>query len=87
MRNFICFYRKCIAASVLALALACSTIAGEIPYPGVTDPPPATQGDVQFPGVVSPPETINGEIPFPGVALNSTGEIALILWQSVLSLF
>jgi len=87
MRNFSHFCRKCVAASVLVLALACSTFAGEIPFPGVTSPPPAATGDIPFPGVASPPMTINGDIPYPGVALDSTEGIALILWQSVLSLF
>jgi hypothetical protein len=49
MRNFGQFCRKCIVISVLALTLACSALAGDIPFPGVTASAP-TNGEMQFPG-------------------------------------
>ncbi len=84
MRNFGQFCRKFVAASVLVLALTCSTFAGDVQYPAVTSQPPAatTTGDIPFPGVTASSETTNGEIPFPGVT-----EIALTFLQSALSLF
>jgi hypothetical protein len=88
MRNFGQFCRKCLAASVLVLALACSTFAGDIQYPAVTSPPPATlNGDMQYPTVASSPDTINGDIPYPGVTIDSVTGIALSLWQGALALF
>jgi hypothetical protein len=57
--------------SVLVLALACSTFAGEIPYPGVT---------------ASSELTTNGYIPYPGATVEPVTEVALSLLESVLSL-
>lgn len=88
MRNFGQFCRKCVAASVLVLSLACSAFAGDIQYPAVTSQPPATiTGDVQFPNVTSSPDTLNGDIPYPGVTVDSVTGMALALWQSSLALF
>jgi hypothetical protein len=88
MSNFNQFCRKYVAASVLVLVLACSTFAGEIPYPGVTNPPPSSAtGDMQYPGVTSSSATTSGETQFPGVADDTWTETALNLLQGVLSLF
>lgn len=83
MRNFSQFCCKFVAASVLVLALACTTFAGDMQLPAITSqPPPATTGDMQFPNVTSSPETTNGDMQFPGAT-----EIALTFLQSALSLF
>lgn len=88
MRNFGQFCRKCLAVSVLMLALAGSTFAGEIPYPGVTAPPPATtDGEIPYPGITSSTEGIDGEGQYPGATIDSVKEFALNLWQSALTLF
>lgn len=88
MRNFSQFYRKFVVASMLVLALACSTFAGDIQYPAVTSPPPATiNGDVQYPTVASPWDTLDGDIPFPGATVDSVTGVALALWQNSLALF
>lgn len=88
MRNFSQFCRKSFATWVLVLALACPALAGDIPFPGATAPPPPTAtGDISFPGVASPPVTANGEIPYPGATIDSITEITLSFWQSVMSLF
>lgn len=82
MRNFSQFGRRCIAVSILVLALACSTFAGDMQYPGVTSPPPATtSGDMQYPTVTAPTETADGDVQYPGVTT------LLTLWQSTLALF
>ncbi|HEY0323497.1 MAG TPA: hypothetical protein VGC66_21245 [Pyrinomonadaceae bacterium] len=74
---------------MLILILACSTFAGEIPYPGVTAPPPPApiNGEVQYPGATSPSATASGDMPFPGVTESTLTETALHLLQGVLSLF
>lgn len=89
MRNFSQFCRKCVVASVLLLALASSTFAGDMQYPNaVPPPPPATiDGQIPYPGVASTSETTNGEVQFPGATESTLTESALDLWQSVLSLF
>ena len=87
MRNFSQLCRKCVAASVLVLVLACSAFAGTIPYPGIADPPPATTGEIPFPGVYSPTETASGEIQYPGATESTLTETALDQLQSELSLF
>lgn len=89
MRNFSQFCRKCVVASVLVLALACSTFAGDMQYPGVTSPPPPTTvtGEIPYPGVSSSPVTLNGETQYPGATSDRVTETMLSLWQSVLSLF
>jgi hypothetical protein len=72
----------------LVLALACSTLAGQIPYPGIADPPPSTiTGDVQYPNVASPPATAYGDMQYPGATDSTLTETALNMLQSVLSLF
>ena len=54
MRNFSQFCRQFVAASVLVLALACPTFAGEMQYPTVTSQPPATTGDMPLPALLRP---------------------------------
>jgi hypothetical protein len=77
------FCRKYLAASVLVLAFACSTFAGDMQYPGITSTPPATtNGDISFPGVVSSTDTVDGEIQYPGVTV-----VAMSLLESALALF
>lgn len=47
--------RKAVTALVLVLALGCSTLAGEIPNPPVTPPPPGASAE----------QTLEGDIPSP----------------------
>lgn len=70
MRNFRQSCRQIGSVSILVLALACSTFAGDIQFPGATTPPPTTNGEMQYPGATADPMT----------------EIALSLLQSALSL-
>jgi hypothetical protein len=71
MRNLGKFCRQIVFMSVLLLAFAGSTFAGEIQYPGETAAPPAiTNGDVQCLGATIDPLT----------------EIVLSLLQSAMSL-
>jgi hypothetical protein len=82
MRNFSQVCRKCLSVSVLVLALASSTFAGDIQYPGITSQPPATaNGDVQDPNVTST-DAVDGDIQYPGVTV-----VAMSLLESTLSLF
>lgn len=77
-----------MAASVLMLTLTCSAFAGEIPFPGVTAPPPATtEGEMHYPGATAPSETADGDTQFPGSAVDSVAGMALTLWQSTMALF
>lgn len=74
--------QRLIATFVLTLALAFSAVAGDMPTPGIVEPPP-------------PPSTaVRGDMPCPGVeATSSTSgidpvtEFTLSLLQSLLSLF
>jgi hypothetical protein len=77
------------AVVALTLALALTTFAGDIGFPGTTNPPPpppqeiSVTGEIGFPGA-----TATGEILTPGVAaLDPVTEAALSLLQSILSLF
>ena len=72
MRSLGQFCRQIVFASVLSLALACSTFAGEIQYPGITE---------------SSALTANGVIQFPGNAVDPVTEIALSLLQGASLLF
>ena len=76
-----------MAASVLMLVLTCSAFAGDMPYPGITAPPPATTGEIPFPGAASSSDTLDGDIPFPGATVDSVTGVALALWQNSLALF
>lgn len=87
MRNFSQFCRKCMAVFTLVLVLAYPTLAGEMQYPGVATPPPATTGDTQFPGVTSSTEMADGEIQFPGSTVDPITGMAITLWQSAMALF
>ena len=88
MRHFGQFCCKCVATFILVLALASPIFAGEIPFPGVTNPPPASAtGDMPLPGVTSSSATTSGDIPYPGVADDTWTETALNLLQGVMSLF
>lgn len=88
MRKFSQFCWRSFAVSALTLVLTCSTLAGTIPYPGVTAPPPVTtEGEMQFPTAAPPSETADGDTQFPGVAVDSVTGLALALWQSAMALF
>jgi hypothetical protein len=72
--------QRLIATLVLTLALALSAVAGNMPTPGIQQPPQSTEA--------------TGNMPGPGVeATDSTGgidpvtEFTLTLLQSLLSLF
>lgn len=87
MRNFGQFCRKGFTVSVLVIALACSTLAGDIPYPGVTaTDSPTLSGDMQHP-VVSSSVTTSGEMQFPGATVDPVTEIVLSLLQGAALLF
>ena len=73
---------------MLVFALTCYAFAGEVQYPGITSPPPATtEGEMHYPGVASPSETADGDTQFPGVAVDSVTGMAVTLWQSAMALF
>jgi hypothetical protein len=79
--------RQFFAVTALTLVLAFSSLAGDIQFPGATNPSPPQQscvtGDISCPGA-----TATGEISFPGVvALDPVTEAALGLLKSLLSLF
>jgi hypothetical protein len=58
MRSFGQFCRRIVFVSVLVLALACSTFADVMQYPGVTaSSSPTAKGEIQYPGV-----TVDAEI-------------------------
>jgi len=79
--------RQVCICLALTIVLALSAFAGEIPFPGATNPPPPPQstvtGDISTPGI-----TATGEISTTDVAeLDPVTEAALSLLQSILSLF
>ncbi len=71
MRSLSQFCRQIVLVSVLVPALACSTFAGEMQYPGVTTSAPTTNGEMQYPIATVDPMT----------------EIALTLLQRAMLLF
>lgn len=87
MRNFSQFCRKCMAAYILVLVLAYPTLAGEMQYPGITNPPPSTTSDIQASGVTTSAETADGDTQFPGTTVDSITGLTLTLWQTTLALF
>jgi hypothetical protein len=77
--------RHLFAATVLTLALALSSFAGDVQFPGVnaTSTDEQSSGETQFPGA-----TAAGDILTPGLtALDPATEAALGLIRSLLALF
>ena len=79
--------RQFCATLILTLALAFTAFAGEIGFPGSTNPPPKQQssaaGDTQFPGATSTDDPSSTDM----TALDPVTEAALGLLRSLLSLF
>jgi hypothetical protein len=73
--------QRLVATFVLTLALACSTMAGHIPGPGVQQPPPPTTeatGDMPGPGAEATDSTSS---------IDPVTQLTLTLLQSLLTLF
>ena len=79
--------RQLCAATFLTLVLACSAFAGEMPAPGITQPPPPPQleasGDIQTLG-----SSAEGQLDTSLVSdADSVAEVALTLMVGALSVF
>ena len=75
------------ATVVLTLAFALTAFAGDISFPGATNPPPPSQssatGDISFPGATATGEMSASDV----TVLDPVTEAALSLLQSILSIF
>lgn len=80
--------RQLCATLILTLALALSTLGGEIGFPGATNPPPPEQLSASTEETDLSDATVAGEITSSGMAsLDPATEAALSLIRSLLIFF